>query len=203
MAMATRQVSRRLYGFWRMVREEPYIVLDTETTGLHEPEVEVCDIAIVDSGGNVLFDSLVKPVRGIPEAASAVHGIRDDTVSDAPGWGDVWPVVEGIMRGRNVVIYNAEFDLMAVHNAGLQAEVTVGLVGLATYYCAMKAFAEVYRSWDYRRREYRWQKLGRAAAYYDIEQPAAHRALADTLVTLEVCRAIGEREDFYLKGQRA
>ena len=64
------------------------LFLDTETTGLHASD-QIVEIAICDLGGNVLFDTLVKPTAPIPPEASAIHGIDDAMVASAPGWPEV------------------------------------------------------------------------------------------------------------------
>ena len=59
------------------------VVLDTETTGL-DGHAEVIQIAVVDRSGAVLLDSLVKPTCPVPAEATAVHGISDSDLVNAP-----------------------------------------------------------------------------------------------------------------------
>ena len=63
-----------------------YTVIDIETTGIGEKHrivelagVKFCGDKIVD-----VFDTYVDPGMPIPPYATAVHGIRDADVADAP-----------------------------------------------------------------------------------------------------------------------
>ena len=87
------------------------IILDTETTGLHE-DAEIVQIAVLDAAtGNTLLDTLVRPSTPIPPDASLIHGIGDEHVMAAPIWSEVYPRVAELLKAATlVVIYNAEFD---------------------------------------------------------------------------------------------
>ena len=86
------------------------IFLDTETTGFGRNDV-VIEIGIVNFGGKVLFESLIKPAIPIPPASSLIHGITDEMVIDAPGWKDAWSEIENVLKDRIIGMYNADFDL--------------------------------------------------------------------------------------------
>lgn len=176
--------------FAQMIRGGDFVVLDTETTGLGST-AEICQIAIVDAGGEVLLDTLVKPVRPIPADATRIHGITNEMVTDAPAWADVLPQVVELLTGRAVVIYNAQFDYdmlrFSTRTAGLPE---FEGRSLAKWYCAMETFAEVYGEWNEYHGNYRWQRLTTAARHYDLPVEDAHSALGDCRMTLAVCRAM-------------
>src|SRR5690349_6382880 len=94
--------SQQLIGFLNMARRNDFLVLDTETTGLHTGEIG--QIAIVDHMGRVLMDTLVKPVLGIPSDAQRIHGISEAMVSDAPGWNLIAPKVMDIVKGKDLIV---------------------------------------------------------------------------------------------------
>ena len=86
------------------------LFFDTETTGL-DGSAEICDIAIIDAAGQVLLNTLVKPTCPIPPQASAVHGITDADVAEAPTITAIWPELAALLAGaRPLVAYNASFD---------------------------------------------------------------------------------------------
>ena len=65
-----------------------YTVLDIETTGLSSLHSEIIEIgALCVRDGKVVdeFSHLVKPIRHIPPAITALTGISDETVKDADG----------------------------------------------------------------------------------------------------------------------
>jgi DNA polymerase-3 subunit epsilon len=161
-----------------------FLVLDTETTGI---DGEICQIAIISHSGQTLLDSLVKPSRPIPASATAVHGISNAMVADAPVWADVRLQVAALVANKDVVIYNSGFDTRMLYNSdrahGIERH---QWLDLANWWCAMEAFAEVYGEWNDYHGNYRWQRLSTAAAYYDIAVKDAHTALGDCLLTLAV-----------------
>lgn len=100
----------------------PFVVFDTETTGLSPDEDGVIEIAGVRLRGNVvqeddLFQALVNPVRPIPFDAQRVHGITDDVVADAPLFEQVLPQFFGFVNDAVLVAHNATFDLKFVNRA--------------------------------------------------------------------------------------
>jgi DNA polymerase III epsilon subunit-like protein len=69
-----------------------YVGLDTETTGLDE-EAQVVSWAIVGPDGTVAGQGLVKATVPVSESALATHGIREESLVDAPGFGEAWAVM--------------------------------------------------------------------------------------------------------------
>ena len=157
------------------------VYIDTETTGFEIFDMLV-EIAVLDSDGTLLFESLVKPGKPIPPAATRVHGINDAMVAWAPPWSEVWPKLQAVVRGRVAAFYNAEFDLKMIRQS-------CGLNGIAWEYpfeddfCVMELFARFYGERDPRRGKYRWKNLAFAGRYFQIPEPNAHRAKDDALLT--------------------
>lgn len=180
--------------FAEMLRAGDFVVLDTETTGLNE-DAEVCQIALANSEGHVLLDTYVKPVRPIPAQATSIHCISDEMVELAPSWSEVLPKVLSIVHGKNVVIYNRDYDrrvmMQSAYIAGLSLPDWKSALG---WHCAMENFAVIYGDWNSYHQSYRWQKLETAARHYGITVVNAHNALGDVLMTLEVCRKIAATE---------
>lgn len=99
------------------------LFLDYETTGIRRLAYEdyagkrqsefhqVVEVAVVNSAGQVIFESLVNPERDIPEKAQAVNGgISAAMVADAPTWAEIEPLLADILSGRTVVAHNAKFE---------------------------------------------------------------------------------------------
>jgi DNA polymerase-3 subunit epsilon len=163
------------------------VYLDTETTGLG-PDARICDIAVVDQVGNVLLDTLVNPGVPIPAGASAVHGITDAMVFNAPQWGDIADELAGVLAGRTVVIYNRGYDLPLIkrHFEMIGVE---DLPAGADFQCAMLAYSDFAgepNQWGNGRK---WHKLDAAAERFGIP-PGGHRALADADTARQVVKAM-------------
>jgi DNA polymerase-3 subunit epsilon len=170
--------------FLNIIRSNDFVVLDTETTGLKRP-AEIVQIAIIDSRGKTLIDTLVHPVNPIPEAAAAIHHITDEDVKYKPSWAHITLDLQHMLKGRNVVVYNAVFDRQMMHLSAEAAHLPkVEWKALATFRCAMEAYAEFYGSWNEHFQTYTWQSLTNAMRQQRLPMTDAHTALGDCVATL-------------------
>ncbi len=91
-----------------------FAVVDTETTGLDPRYDRVVEIACLRMRGGEIVDrlsSLVDPQRAIPARATAVHGIVDRDVANAPTLAALEARIRELARDAVVVAHNARFDL--------------------------------------------------------------------------------------------
>jgi DNA polymerase-3 subunit epsilon len=92
------------------------VVLDTETTGL-DPEAghRVIEIGCVELINRRVTERVYHryftPERDIDEGALEVHGITNEFLRDKPRFGDVAAEFLEYIRGAEVVIHNAPFDV--------------------------------------------------------------------------------------------
>ncbi|MCC5888422.1 MAG: DNA polymerase III subunit epsilon [Gammaproteobacteria bacterium] len=92
------------------------VVLDTETTGL-EPELghRVIEIGCVEIIGRRLtghnFHSYINPERDLDEGAIEVHGLTREKLSTEPLFAEVVDGFLDFIRGAEVIIHNAPFDV--------------------------------------------------------------------------------------------
>ena len=92
------------------------VILDTETTGL-DPTlghkiIEIAGVEIVNRRltGNH-FHRYVNPERDSEEAALQVHGLTREFLRDKPRFRDIAPEFLDFIRGAELVIHNAAFDV--------------------------------------------------------------------------------------------
>lgn len=156
------------------------LFLDTETTG-RDDLAEIIEIAIVDSQGQSLISSLVKPQGIIPAGATAIHGIDAGMVQAAPSWAELWPSVQAILSGQSIGIFNADFDIRLIRQSHRRAGLGDQPAGVSAF-CIMKLYADFYGDWDVSRGSFRWQSLEAAGRQCGLALPNAHRAEADALL---------------------
>ncbi|MBK1679177.1 DNA polymerase III subunit epsilon [Rhodocyclus tenuis] len=92
------------------------IFLDTETTGLeHKHGHRIIEIAGVEMKNRRLthhhFHYYLNPDRDIDEGAQAVHGISREFLQDKPRFADIAAEFLDYVRGAELVIHNAPFDI--------------------------------------------------------------------------------------------
>ena len=92
------------------------IFLDTETTGLeHKLGHRIIEIGCVEMNNRRLtqrhFHRYVNPEREIDAGALAVHGIDSEFLQDKPRFADVAVEFLDFVRGAELIIHNAAFDI--------------------------------------------------------------------------------------------
>ena len=96
------------------------IVLDTETTGMNQIGahyeghriIEIGAVEVINrrlTGNN--FHVYLKPDRLIDPEAFGVHGIADEFLLDKPTFADISDAFLDYIRGAELVIHNASFDI--------------------------------------------------------------------------------------------
>ena len=104
---------RRYHLRYAVMRQ---IVLDTETTGLNPRSgdriIEIGCVELVSrrlTGNN--FHTYINPERDSEEGALAVHGLTTEFLADKPKFADIGAALLDYVRGAEIIIHNASFDL--------------------------------------------------------------------------------------------
>jgi DNA polymerase III subunit epsilon len=162
----------------------PLRVLDTETTGLGE-DAEIVELAIVDAAGVTMLHSLVRPSSAIEPDAAAVHGLSAADRTGAPTLTDLWPQVQGAIRGTRILAYNAEFDRRLL----AQSAARYGLKRPACRWdCLMELCAALSDDGEH------WLSLEAMCWELGVAS-GGHRALGDARAALDVLRALAQRAE--------
>lgn len=159
------------------------ITLDTETTGLDTKTARLIELALVTQPATSgPIDLLNRETHGqnhhwyfwpempIAPQSTAIHGITDDAVRDAPRFLDVVEDIAAVLRQATVIIgYNIDFDLRI-----LRAEFE--RLKLEWPVSANALVIDAYRLWG----KFEPRKLANAHAAF-VGQPLAdaHSAVAD------------------------
>ena len=97
------------------------IILDTETTGLdYKTGHKLIEIACVEIENRKFtgkeFHSYLNPERSIDPGAVKIHGLSRDFLSDKPKFSEIYNELLNFVRGSELLIHNAEFDLGFLNN---------------------------------------------------------------------------------------
>ncbi len=168
--------------------ERPLVGFDLETTGVDVDRDRIVQIAVVrvaPDGRRATFDSLVNPEGPIPLQATAVHGIRDEDVRDAPTFAQLRSEVEEMFKDADLAGFNSiRFDLPLLQAELKRAGGFLDLRGVR-HLDAMRIFHAMEP-----------RDLSAACRFYcGHELVGAHNALADVNATLEVLDAQLARYD--------
>lgn len=157
-----------------------YVVFDLETTGISPKKDEVIEISAVKvRSGQVVgeFTTLVNPGRPIPLGASAVNGITDDLVADAPPFCEVirdfFDFVEDyVLVGHNIHSFDMKF---LYRDAGKYYGMVPGNDYVDTLLLARRHLTQLTH-----------HRLVDLAEHYHISSEGAHRALNDCRMNQKV-----------------
>ena len=97
------------------------IVLDTETTGISVKEGHrIVEIGCIELENLIptknKFHCYLNPERKVSEKAFEVHGYSDSFLSDKMKFGELADDFLKFIKGKRLIIHNAEFDLSHLNN---------------------------------------------------------------------------------------
>ena len=163
------------------------VIFDTETTGLSAHD-EIVSIGVIDGSGAVLLDSLIKPTRPIPPAATNIHGISNIDVDSAPRFPEIYPDIARVLGGKVVVGYNVDYDMGLL--LGNSKRHKLPRIKLLISYCAMKQYAQFRGARNEMTGDFKWFRLAVACAQLGIPTDNAHTAVGDCRLTLALMRGM-------------
>ncbi len=160
----------------------PIVFLDLETTGINVVSDRIVEIALLKinvDGSEEEKLMRINPERPIPAESSAIHGIFDDDVKDAPAFKEVAKTFARFLEGCDLAGFNSNrFDIPLLAEEFLRADVDIDL--------KKRKFIDVQAIF------HKMEKRTLVAAYkfYCKEElKDAHSAMADTKATYEVLKA--------------
>jgi DNA polymerase-3 subunit epsilon len=156
--------------------ELPLTFVDVETTGLHAALGDrVCEIALlrIEQEREVArFESLVQPCRPMTPGATAVNGITDDMLIDAPPFARLIPQVQALLHNCVLVAHNAPFDTSFLRHEFRAAGATLPDLPVVD----TLAFAQAHYRFPH-------NSLEAIATALDVPSTTRHRAMPDVLTT--------------------
>lgn len=96
-----------------------FAIIDIESTGGNPKKDRITEIAVfVHNGQRVIeqFCTLVNPEQYISPFITALTGITNEMVAEAPKWEEIVDKVEELTKGRVFVAHNVRFDYAFISN---------------------------------------------------------------------------------------
>jgi DNA polymerase-3 subunit epsilon len=164
----------------------PLAFIDLETTGVSLSTDRIVELAIVKlmpDETRLVKRKLINPQIPIPEASSAIHGITDEMVKDAPTFKQAGNEIKQFLENCDLGGYNSNrFDIPILMEEFLRAGMDVDLSNRR-----MVDVQHIFYTMEPR-------TLSAAYKYYcSKELENAHSAEADVNATIEVLHAQVER----------
>ncbi|MBJ2174344.1 GIY-YIG nuclease family protein [Aureibaculum sp. A20] len=155
-------------------KESKFSIVDVETTGGVRVGrmTEICIITVINMEIVDVYQSLINPETPIPTYITALTGISDEMVYDAPKFHEIAEIIEMKMRDSIFVAHNVNFDFGFLKK---EFEI-VGEKFLKEKLCTVRLSRKLIPGLP----SYSLSKLCRSVG---IELNGAHRAEADTRAT--------------------
>lgn len=155
-----------------------FAVTDVETTGGQPSGSSITEIAVVLTDGQRELDrfhSLVRPGQTIPFYIEQLTGISNEMVADAPEFEDIADELLSFFEESIFIAHNVGFDYSFIKAAFESVNIRFNRPRLCTVRLSRKLFPGLPS-----------YSLGRLCNSLSIEHTQAHRALSDTLATVEL-----------------
>ncbi len=157
------------------------LLLDLETTSTGGETEDVIEIALLSIDGTEQYHSLIHTDIPIHPHATAINGITNALLVQAPTFVDVWQHVSPLLGDRDIVAYHMDFDRRILTT---QANAQHVLFPHSFWHCLMRMYMAVTADGS----RYR---LEDACRRYGIE-PSNHRAVADAQAARHLLLRMGE-----------
>lgn len=161
--------------------ETPFVIVDTETTGVRASNDRLIEIAAVKQiGGETIdeFSMLINPEQTIPHRITQITGITTSMVYDQPTIGEVMPAFLDFLGDGVFVAHNLSFDMGFINaELGRLDAAPISNVSLCTLRLARRLL-----------RGLRSKGLSSLINFYNISIENRHRALGDARATAVVLK---------------
>lgn len=157
---------------------ERALIIDTETIGAG-PTIEIIEVALGDTTGQIVYETLVQPAFNPLPPPSKHHRFDKAELRAAPHWTDIWPLLSSLIEHRLLVAYNAAFDRRALAATCSRYHHVSGERG---WRCAMQLTKKMTGT-------KRSLTLEDACAHFNLAG-GNHRAARDVQATCELLKAL-------------
>ena len=165
-----------------------YAIVDIETTGGYANANGITEIAICIHNGKKIVDrysTLVNPGKHIPIYISALTGISNEMVQDAPQFKDVAHDIYHMLNGKIFVAHNVNFDhsFVKYHLAAAGYELQCNKL------CTVRLGRRIMPGLPS-------YSLGKICSHLGIQNQSRHRAGGDAEATAELFSLLLQNDEF-------
>ncbi len=158
------------------IRDATFVVVDVETTGLSPALDRITEISMIKVKNGILqdeFSTLINPLIPIPPAVTAITGIDNLMVQNAPTAREVVPTMVEFLGNDIFVAHNAPFDWNFItHTVERERNILLNNPTLCTVNLSKKLIPQLPS-----------KSLGVVAHALGIKIPSRHRASGDAYAT--------------------
>ena len=162
------------------IKNQVFICLDCETTGLEPKNNRLIEIAVVRFTFEEIletYETLIDPEEPIPPNTTEIHNITDDMVKDKPKAKEILPKVLKKIDGQIIVGHGIKMDIDFISEeckracipCKIEENPLINTLRLARLYGQSPV-----------------NSLERLRQHFNIAEEGAHRAMSDVVVNIEV-----------------
>jgi len=158
-----------------------YVICDIEATGLEEDR-DVIEIALITySEGKItdIYETLINPMRAIPEYISNLTSITNRELKEAPKFYEVAEAIKSRLEGAIFVSHNTDFDLHLLNKKFMEMGEELKLKS----FCTLKTSQhEIPGLKNY--------NLDALCSFFGIKIEKRHRAIGDAKAALDLFKEL-------------
>lgn len=159
-----------------------YVAIDLEATSPKWQRARIVSYAFILLDENLeeqrVIKGLINPGSSIPPESTAIHGITDDMVEDAPRFPEIANRLKDVLRDRGIIAYNAQYDVNLLRREFSDADLGEVIRFDAPIFDPLRIEQHVQR-----------RRLHDTAQRYGVPVGDAHDAEQDARATIQVLQA--------------
>ena len=168
------------------MRQEVFVCLDCESTGLEPKQDRIIEIAGARFSFDKIFqefETLIDPECPIPETSQEIHKISQEMISGKPKIAEILPEFLKMIEGHILVGHGIGFDIALIAAEAKRHQIPTQ-IEKQLYFDTLR-MARLYGQSPV-------NSLQHLRQHFNIEPEGAHRAMSDVIVNIEVFKQLAK-----------
>lgn len=169
-----------------LMKQETFVCLDCESTGLEPTKDRIIEIAAVSfTFDSILdrFESLINPECPIPQVSQEIHKISSEMLEGKPLIASVLPDFLKMINGHILIGHGIGFDIALIAAEARRHQIPTR-IEQQPYFDTLR-MARLYG-------ESPVNSLQQLRQHFNIQPEGAHRAMSDVIVNIEVFKHLAK-----------